>query len=517
MRITSRLGLIVLFLLGFISPLLMTSPAEALSGISVPDTNFGTVQYNTVATQDVTITNNTGGTVFIYDMSTNDGQFTLTGDPQGIASNSWCGDYQYGGGDYTPIANGDSCFIAVMFAPGALGARQGVLSVDFYNNYSPYTVGTVYGTATAQLSANVIDGSLQVPPVSFGSVHIGDTRAQDVQVTDNGPGDMSITGLSANDAQFTAGGYPSDVPSASQCGDQGAVNLQPGGTCSIWVAFTPSGSGSRSAVLTIDTEAGTFTTPLTGTGYEVGYWMLSADGTVYPFGDVTDLGHPHGDGAVQAVKLEPTPTGGGYWILTSDGAVTGYGDAAGFGNGPLGNLASGETATSMSSTPSGQGYWVFTNRGRVLPFGDAKFFGDMSKVALNGPILGSIATPSGNGYYMVASDGGIFAFGDAKFQGSMGGRHLNAAVEAIVPTADNGGYWLVASDGGIFAFADAQFRGSMGAARLNQPVAGMIRYGDGYLMVASDGGIFNFSDEAFLGSLGSNPPSSPVVSVGAVG
>ena len=257
--------------------------------------------------------------------------------------------------------------------------------------------------------------------------------------------------------------------------------------------------------------------PVGPAGVRSGYWMVGSDGAVYAFGDAGPYGGAAPAPGTTAVDLEPTPSGRGYWIVTSTGAVTTRGDAAPFGQPAAGSLARGETVTSLSATPTGQGYWIFTSRGRVLPFGDAAFFGDMSKVALNGPVLDSIPTPSGQGYYMVASDGGIFAFGDARFYGSMGGARLNAPVQSLVPTTTGKGYWLVASDGGIFAFGDAGFKGSMGGTKLNKPVTGMVRFADGYLMVGEDGGIFDFSSRPFLGSLGGNPPAHPIVSVAALG
>ena len=239
-----------------------------------------------------------------------------------------------------------------------------------------------------------------------------------------------------------------------------------------------------------------------------GYWMAGADGAVFAFGGVADLGDaPTGD----VIDLEPTPTGNGYWIVTRDGTVFHFGDAPNFGD-ARGQLRAGERVVSMSTLPGNNGYWLFTDLGRVLPFGAAPFLGDLSASRLNGPVLGSIATPSGAGYYMVASDGGVFSYGDAAFYGSMGGARLNKPVVGLVPDRDNVGYWLVASDGGLFAF-DAGFYGSMGGSHLNKPVIGMVAFGSGYLMVASDGGIFNFSDKPFYGSLGANPPAAPIVSV----
>jgi alkaline phosphatase len=246
-----------------------------------------------------------------------------------------------------------------------------------------------------------------------------------------------------------------------------------------------------------------------------GYWMVGADGRVYPFGAAKGLGDAPPAAGAETVDIEPTPSQDGYWVVDSAGTVTARGAAAPLGSVVPGGLGSGERITSLSATPTGKGYWVFTNRGRVITFGDAVSYGDMAKVTLNGPVLDSIPTPSGRGYYMVASDGGIFAFGDAVFRGSMGGKRLNAPVQSLVPVPSGAGYWLVASDGGVFAF-DAPFRGSMGGTALAKPVTGMVPYGNGYLMVGEDGGIFSFSNQAFSGSLGANPPARPIVSVAAL-
>ena len=242
-----------------------------------------------------------------------------------------------------------------------------------------------------------------------------------------------------------------------------------------------------------------------------GYWMVSAAGTVYAFGDAPAAGSAPAGGP-EVVDIEGTPSGRGYWVVDGSGTVHARGDAVPYGG--AGGLPAGEAVTSLSATPSGSGYWIFTNRGRVLPRGDAGSFGDLAGRPLNGPVLDSVPTPTGHGYYMVASDGGVFAFGDARFSGSMGDRRLNSPVQSLVPDADGTGYWLVAGDGGIFAF-DAPFHGSMGAVRLNKPVTGMVasRTGRGYLMVAEDGGIFAFGDVAYRGSLGASPPPAPIVSV----
>jgi hypothetical protein len=239
-----------------------------------------------------------------------------------------------------------------------------------------------------------------------------------------------------------------------------------------------------------------------------GYWMLGADGRVYPFGNAPRYGSANMPAVAIATRLD----GKGYWIVSRDGRVKAFGEAAYHGDRPP--LPAGDVITSISATPTGRGYWLFSARGYVARYGDAQFYGDMRNVVLNGPVIASVATATGRGYYMVGSDGGVFTFGDAKFLGSMGGKPLNRPVVGIAPTPDGKGYWLVASDGGVFAYK-APFRGSMGSTRLNKPVNGLVAFGNGYLMVASDGGVFNFSNKTFFGSLGSTPPAAPVIGIAA--
>ncbi|HEV7525042.1 MAG TPA: phage tail tip lysozyme, partial [Acidimicrobiia bacterium] len=240
-----------------------------------------------------------------------------------------------------------------------------------------------------------------------------------------------------------------------------------------------------------------------------GYWMLGADGSVYPFGSASNSGSAPGF----AVAITARPDGRGFWIVDAAGYVSHLGEAA-RDHGGRPPLRAGEAVSTISATPSGNGYWLFTNLGRVFVYGDAHFYGDMSSTALNGPIVASVATPTGHGYYMVGSDGGVFSFGDAHFHGSTGHLRLNRPVVGIAPTPDNRGYWLVASDGGVFAFV-APFRGSMGGSHLNRAVNGLVAYGNGYLMVASDGGVFDFSNKAFLGSLPPSLPSAPIIGIAA--
>ena len=343
----------------------------------------------------------------------------------------------------------------------------------------------------------------------------GTTRAVGSQVAlDNQFGVLKMTlHAGSYDWQFLSSGTTGE-PAAGNVLDQGSDACHASGPSGT--TTTSSGTTATTAPTTTPTTAPVSGQTPPAPGAQKGYWMVGADGKVFGFGQAKVMGDATPTPGAGAADLEPTPSGQGYWIVDSAGKVSAFGDAVLHGMPDSLTLAAGEKVTSLSTTTTGNGYWLFTDRGRVLPYGDATSYGDMSKVKLNGPVLGSIPTSTGKGYYMVASDGGIFAFGDAAFAGSMGGQHLNAPVESLVPDGAGKGYWLVASDGGIFAFGDAPFKGSMGGTRLARPVTGMVRYADGYLMVGQDGGIFNFSTSPFFGSLGSHPPARPIVSVAAL-
>src|SRR5207245_4896554 len=93
-----------------------------------------------------------------------------------------------------------------------------------------------------------------------------------------------------------------------------------------------------------------------------GYWMLGADGAVYPFGEAKALGS--GPAGATAVDVEPTPTGAGYWILSADGRVTPSGGAPLLGNADIGRPSAREQVTSLSATPGGKRYSGVPRRGR---------------------------------------------------------------------------------------------------------------------------------------------------------
>jgi hypothetical protein len=227
-----------------------------------------------------------------------------------------------------------------------------------------------------------------------------------------------------------------------------------------------------------------------------GYWLVSANGGVFTFGDATFLGSA---GALQLNKAmvgmaappEPLAVCGpptfescafAYWLVAADGGVFTYNSPGNSDPGVLGSSAG--------------------------------FLGSTGCLTLNKPVVGMAAS-------LDTTDVGV----------------NTACHSGALPP---GGYWLVASDGGIFSFGNAPFLGSTGCIVLDKPVVGMVVSPDtttagdssaclpqdqepsgsynlppgGYTMVAFDGGVFTFGNAPFAGSLpGSAISVSDVVGI----
>ncbi len=257
-----------------------------------------------------------------------------------------------------------------------------------------------------------------------------------------------------------------------------------------------------------------------------GYRLAGSDGSVYTHGALDNLG---GNTRISSpvVAFPTTVDQQGYWLVTADGHTYNFGDAQ-----PVGNVTGRLTAPIVGAAGAGgpnSGLWLVGRDGNVYALGSAKSMGSMLGTHLAAPVVGMVSNAGGTGYIIAAADGGVFTFGTGGlgggqplYQGSMGGKHLNAPIVAIGGLVDGSGYILVASDGGVFTFGDAAFFGSLGATHLNAPIVGVAMTADfpaidarapGYRLVASDGGVFTFN-APFLGSQGGSRLPGPVVGIG---
>ena len=262
--------------------------------------------------------------------------------------------------------------------------------------------------------------------------------------------------------------------------------------------------------------AGTISTP--------NYRLGAGNGSVYGFGAGGYLGaHPSPSSPVVAVPA--TLDNQGYWLVTADGHTYNFGDAPDVGNvsvklaAPIVGAAVG---AGMGAQGPHMGLYLVAKDGGVFGLGGIRYQGSMGGKHLNAPIVGittALTSVGGNGGYdLVAADGGVFSFGqdgsgNPRFFGSMGGKHLNSPIVGIADTPDSAGYYLVASDGGVFGFGSATFEGGTGGRHLDAPITGISITGSvyqdrGYTLSAADGGVFNFGAAPFLGSAAPYHPNS---------
>ncbi len=145
------------------------------------------------------------------------------------------------------------CQVNVNFKPTATGSRTGTLTfIDSAGN-SPQTVAlagnAIADTGTAAVTPTQLDFSTQA---------VGTTSAtQSVLITN--PGDTAIT---INNYKTGTGNFST---TDWYCGTL-PITLNPGGSCGIYVQFTPTSAAALTDTLTITGSIGSATVSLSGTG-----------------------------------------------------------------------------------------------------------------------------------------------------------------------------------------------------------------------------------------------------------
>jgi Abnormal spindle-like microcephaly-assoc'd, ASPM-SPD-2-Hydin len=215
-------------------PLSGTGVANQFSLAGGPLT-FNDQRVGTTSTsQSVLITNNTD-----YDANP----------PSPSVNGANAGDFAATGCSGIITANG-SCAVTVTFSPSATGSRSATLTV----------AGQQVG-----LSGNGTNPNAQVSPgsIDFGNqpLHVI-SQTETITLANTGTAPLSYTSIGV------AGSDPGDF-SVSDTGCAAVVTLAPTDTCSITVAFNPTATGARSAVISVndnDPQSGTQTVNVSGTG-----------------------------------------------------------------------------------------------------------------------------------------------------------------------------------------------------------------------------------------------------------
>ena len=211
------------------------------------------------------------------------------------------------GGTNVKLNPNGTATINVKFEPARTGAASGTLTVASNAANSPVQIslsGAGVTAPTSQLSPSATS-------VAFGSVTVGSPVTKSITLTDAGTANVSISTVTATGAGFSAKGGAS-------------ANLDPNGTATVSVTFSPTAGGAVQGTLSISSNASNSVVqiPLSATGVvksstaaEPEPSQLTASATSVAFGSVT-VGTP-------VTKTINLTNSGGANITISGVSITG--------------------------------------------------------------------------------------------------------------------------------------------------------------------------------------------------
>jgi trimeric autotransporter adhesin len=227
------------------------------------------------------------------------------------------------------LAPSASCTISVTFTPAAIGTRSASISIAHNAAGSPTVLALTGVGVVATTLAPVI--AISPSALDFGTVPLmTTTAARTVTVSNTGNAPMAISALQL------AGSNPGDFAQTTTCSL--TTPLAAGSQCTISVTFTPSAAGSRSATLTVVSNAtGANSVTLRGSGATVATTGPAAGLST----SAIDFGSRRIGNTSSARRIRVTSTGG---AALSISAITASGDFAQVNDCPA-LLAPGATCT----------------------------------------------------------------------------------------------------------------------------------------------------------------------------
>jgi hypothetical protein len=292
-------------------------------GVSPTSLSFSQTVNTASSAQTVTVSNSGSAPLLLSALSLSGAQAAEFS----LASGTTC----VAGGS---IAAGASCSVKLTFTPAASGMRSASLAITHNAAGSPSSV-TLNGSGTATPQPAI---SLNATSLAFSSQVLATaSAAQSVTVSNSGAATLTFSGLTL------AGSAAADFTRGGTCSAGGT--LAAGASCSVSFSFTPSAIGTRSATLTLASDAsnGSAVLSMSGTGAALPAPAVSLSPGSLAFGNQT-VGM---SSSVRSVTL--ANTGSGAFGITAVTASAGFGVSHNCGA----SLAAGASCTlSVSFTPS---------------------------------------------------------------------------------------------------------------------------------------------------------------------
>jgi len=313
--------------------------------LSPTTVSFGNVNAGSSATQTVQLSNTGNSSVTIS-------QITASG--SGISVS----------GAATPVTLAPSQGVAltVKFAPTTSGTTTGSLTVTSSDGVN----------AGASITGTGVQAGLTVTPssASFGSVVVGSTNSQTVQVRNSGTGTLTISQATVSGTGFSLTGMA--LP----------MNLAPGQSGNFNVQYAPQGTGSVTGAVSILSNAPNSPTivALSATGTTATATMSVSPGSL-SFGSLTT-------GSVTTQPLTITNTGNANVSISSVSATAGGAFSIASGAGAVTLSPTQSTSVSVQFAPTSAGSKV----GSVTIASNAT--GSVSSVSLTGTAVAPTANHS---------------------------------------------------------------------------------------------------------------------------
>jgi hypothetical protein len=219
---------------GIVSGSKTTTTGVAAFQVSPTSVNFGNVGVGKQTAQTIAVANTGTMSVSITQATISNPAFILTGVTLPMT-----------------VATGQSGNVTVAVTPSTTGTLTGTLTVQGSNGASPVVVNL---SATAVAAAAAIN--LTPSSANFGSVAVGSTNSQTIQIGNTGNSVLTISQASVTGTGFSSTGLT--LP----------LSINPGQTSTFNAQYQPAAAGAASGNITIVSNAATSPSvvALTGTG-----------------------------------------------------------------------------------------------------------------------------------------------------------------------------------------------------------------------------------------------------------
>jgi Abnormal spindle-like microcephaly-assoc'd, ASPM-SPD-2-Hydin len=235
----------------------IAAPSPQLT-VSAATLSFGSVTVNTSTTQALTLTSTGTAPVTVNSAAITGAGFTIVGGSFPVKLNPT-----------------QAVTLQVQFLPTATGSASGQIAINSDSSTGSSAQVTLSGTSTAAASPQL---ALSAVSLSFGNVTMNTSTTQSLTLTSTGTAPVTVNSAAIMGAGFTIVG--SDLP----------VTLNPTQSLTLQVQFLPTGTGTSSGQITINSDSSTGSSvqvTLNGTSTAAPSPQLTVSSATLSFGSVT--------------------------------------------------------------------------------------------------------------------------------------------------------------------------------------------------------------------------------------